>query len=113
MSYSELTEFVDTRIDYKTGNGNGQKNQHQDPHVELSDNMPTGFNFGRCKNGNCGTVVKNANSFTTDYRSCPDCKFNGIPISTNHKDSLCPACGRTHNREDLDNSDIEIPEGND
>lgn len=106
MNLQETTQYFDARYKLKE-----EPSQPRDPHREISQGLPTGINFARCKNNECGTVVKNANSFTSKYRSCPECKFNGIPENTVHKNALCPTCGKVHEREDLEDSDIELEDG--
>ena len=109
MNVNELTHILDMR--YRQKEGDEQVTKNIDPHREISQGLPTGINFARCKNGECGTVVKNANSFTSKYKTCPECKYNGIPENTVHKDALCPSCGRVHKRDELEDSDIEFGDG--
>ena len=73
----------------------------EDPHEIIALNMPKGINFGKCKNGNCGTKIKNK-IITTKYKTCPNCKTNTVPKSSD----FCPTCGKES--EEFDESDVEI-----
>jgi len=108
MSMTDLKQMISDQILLSS-----QTHSHErpkDPHVTIGESLPTGINFARCKNGECGTVVRNANSFTTKYKSCPSCGFNAIPETTSHKDALCPGCGTIHPRDELEDSDVNLGE---
>lgn len=74
----------------------------EDPHKLLGEMLPKGVNFGKCANGNCGTKIKNAKGITTKFKTCPNCRFNGVPKSS----SFCPTCGK--DSEEFDDSDIDL-----
>lgn len=83
-----------------------------DPHLEMAKNMPKGFNFATCKDGNCGTIVKNPNGLETSFKTCPNCGDN-----TNRKAAkICKTCGKKpESKEDWNESEvnIEVEEGED
>lgn len=80
-------------------------------HDDLSDLMPTGMNFAKCKDGKCGSMVKNS-KITKNFKSCPNCESNTVP----GKSKFCPTCGKTEPQdiEDLedywDESEINLDE---
>ena len=78
----------------------------QDPHKTIAENMPSGVNFTRCKDGNCGhTVIKNAKGLTTEFKTCTNCGDN----TNSKKAKICKTCGKKPDEEDdWDESDVKI-----
>ena len=76
-----------------------------DPHMELAKNLPKGWNFATCKDGNCGKIVRNPNGIETKFKTCPNCKDN-----TNRKGAkICKTCGKKPDEvEDWEESDVKI-----
>lgn len=77
-----------------------------DPHEVLADMLPSGHNFGKCKNGSCVEKVKNK-KIVTSFKKCSNCGFNGVPESN----SFCPVCGQ--DGSEWDESEINITENED
>ena len=78
----------------------------KNPHDSIAENMPSGVNFTRCKDGSCGhTIIKNKKGLTTEFKTCPNCGDN-----TNAKKSkICKTCGKTPETvEDWQESDVKI-----
>ena len=76
-----------------------------DPHEELAKNLPKGWNFATCKDGNCGTIVKNPKGLVTDFKTCPNCKDN----SNKKTAKICKTCGKKpEDGEEWDESDIDL-----
>lgn len=82
------------------------KPNEPDPHKTIAENMPSGVNFTRCKDGNCGhRVIKNAKGLTTDFKTCPTCGDN----TNSKKSKICKTCGKKPNEdEDWQESDVKI-----
>ena len=78
-----------------------------DPHIELAKTLPKGWNFATCKDGKCGTVVRNPNGIETSFKSCPNCGDN-----TNRKAAkICKTCGKKpESKEDWNESEVKIEE---
>ena len=81
-------------------------NMGEHDHDNIAKAMPSGVNFARCKDGNCGhKIIKNAKGLTTSFKTCPTCGDN-----TNAKKSkICKTCGKKpQNEDDWDESDVKI-----
>jgi|SRR5579872_803950 len=76
-----------------------------DPHIEMAKSLPKGWNFATCKDGNCGTIVRNPNGLETSFKTCPNCKDN-----TNRKAAkICKTCGKKpESKEDWEESEVQI-----
>ena len=76
-----------------------------DPHIEMAKNLPKGWNFATCKDGNCGQVVRNPNGIETDFKTCPNCRDN-----TNRKAAkVCKTCGKKpDNKDEWEESEVKI-----
>ena len=102
VQVSQKPNQVQTMMD--THNHN--QTQEQDPHQSIAENMPTGVNFARCKDGKCGhTIIKNAKGLTTEFKTCPNCGDN----TNSKKSKICKTCGKKPQDEnDWDSSDVSI-----
>ena len=82
------------------------KPNEPDPHQSIAENMPTGVNFARCKDGKCGhTIIKNAKGLTTEFKTCPNCGDN----TNSKKSKICKTCGKKpQDDNDWDSSDVSI-----
>lgn len=86
-----------------------RESQHEhihapDPHLEMAKNLPKGWNFATCKDGNCGTVVKNPNGLVTEFKTCPNCKDNSNKKSA----KVCKTCGKKPDADEWEDSEIEL-----
>ena len=76
-----------------------------DPHAEMAKHMPKGMNFATCKDGNCGTIVRNPNGLETSFKTCPNCGDN-----TNRKGAkICKTCGKKpDSKDEWNESEVKI-----
>lgn len=76
-----------------------------DPHIELAKSLPKGWNFATCKDGNCGTIVRNPNGLETSFKTCPNCGDN-----TNRKAAkICKTCGKKpDSKDEWNESEVKI-----
>jgi len=109
LTMTDLDRLIENKINLMNGNGKEQ-DQDQDPHMKLQSNLPTGVNFAKCENGDCGHVKLQNPKQTTSWKSCPTCKNNVIPKTNDY----CFNCGiEDRGSQDFWNdSDVEIGEDN-
>ena len=95
-----------TEIIKETHTHDTVKPEQVDPHKTIAENMPSGVNFTRCKDGNCGhKVIKNAKGLTTDFKTCPTCGDN----TNSKKSKICKTCGKKPQEDDdWQESDVKI-----
>ena len=105
VQVSQKPSQVQTIMD-PHNHGTPEKN----PHESIAENMPTGVNFTRCKDGSCGhSIIKNKKGLTTEFKTCPNCGDN---INAK-KSKICKTCGKSpQDVSDWEDSEvkIEIPE---
>jgi len=83
------------------------QNVNQKPqitHEDIAGIIQT--NYSKCPGGDCGHKKITKNNLISDFKSCPDCQTNTVPEDYD----FCPTCGRDHEKDDWDNSDVEVKE---
>jgi len=105
FTLSDLDRMISNKITLMNGN---DKDQHEDPHMKLQRDLPTGVNYAKCEGSDCGHVKMQNARQTTSWKSCPTCRNNDVPKNSD----FCPNCG-IEDRGDSDfwdDSEIEIGE---
>ena len=101
-----LRAYVENIVDKKLGNATNNPHDKTLTHDEMRELMNT--NYMSCPGGNCGHEKLRSNHFHTDFKSCPECEANTVPLDSN----ICSTCG--HEPQDADeweDSDVRLQGG--
>jgi len=102
MDINELTTILDMR--YKPKDGNESESKGISHQTIQNDLMST--NYAKCTGSDCGGHLLKKSSPQKDFKSCPSCHTNSVPTEWD----VCPTCGKNHDQDDWQDSDIDLGE---